>query len=776
MSAEKKKDHPHKTKKRWVFRLPKLSMPSLPRRGKTPEKKGEKHRKKRRFIALKIVVVIGFLGLIALGSAFWYFILRDLPSPDSLSQYEIPLATKVYDRNGTLLYEIFADQNRSLVTLDQIPLYLQQATIAVEDKDFYSHRGVNPIGGILRALKSSIEKQRVEGGSTITQQLIKNALLTPERTIQRKIKEIVLATWAEIIYSKEQILELYLNQVAYGGTAWGIDAAAHKYFNKPVSELTLAESALLAGLPQSPTRYSPFGAHPELALERQHQVLDRMVAEGYITADEAETAKNEKLTFALSEENIKAPHFVMYIKDKLVEEYGEKVVEQGGLKVTTTLDLPLQEFAEETVASEVADLADYDVGNGAALVTRPPTGEILAMVGSTNYFDEGQGNVNVTTRLRQPGSSIKPINFAIAIENRKITPSTVFLDVPTCFQVVGQKAYCPKNYDGKFHGPVQTRFALGNSLNIPAVKTLQLNTVESMVASASAFGLETITDASRYGLSLTLGGGEIRMVDMAEAFSTFANAGKRKDLTGILKVEDKHGTILYEFHDENFAQNIESPLEHPTSILIDGPDVLSPETSFLISHILLDNNARAQAFGTHSELVVKDHQAVSVKTGTTDDLRDNWTIGFTPNFLVATWVGNNDNSPMNPRLVSGVSGAAPIWNKIMSHSLANQKDLWPRQPTTVIGRSVCTDSGRIPVSEGSCPLRFEYFIEDKQPGLQEPTLQHILVDKETHTIALPGQTENVEDQEHPVVRDVFGDIYCMDCSHENEKPLIKIIK
>ena len=746
----------------------KAELPAAPETAE-PTKKA----RRRPFLTVRwlfmYLVIIGLAGI----GVFYQFILKDLPRPNTLVSSDIPLATKIYDRNGTLLYEIFAEQNRTLVTLDRIPLYLRQATIAIEDKDFYQHQGVDPIGGVLRAIKSGVEKRRLEGGSTITQQLIKNALLTPERTIQRKIKEIILATWSELTYSKDQILEMYLNQVPYGGTAWGVEAAARKYFDKDVSELSLAESALLAGLPQSPTRFSPFGTHPDLARSRQHQVLRRMVEDGYITAEEAEAAEQEPLAFALDQEEIQAPHLVMYVKDQLVDEYGEKVVEQGGLKVTTTLDLPLQDFAQDVVATEVAELTGRSVSNGAALITRPPTGEILAMVGSIDYFAEGFGSVNVAIRHRQPGSSIKPVNYAIGIENKTITPATVFLDIPSCFRVQNQPLYCPHNYDGSFHGPVQTRFALGNSYNIPAVKALALNTVPTMVASASAFGLDTINDPTLYGLSLTLGGGEVTMVDMAEAFSTFANGGIRQDLVSILKVEDRSGTVLYEYDDPNIADVITEPLDYPTTILIEGERAISPETAFLISHMLLDNNARSAAFGSSSSLVIRGKQAVSVKTGTTDDLRDNWTIGYTPNFLVAVWVGNNDNTPMNRALVSGVSGAAPIWNQIMTKVLENQEDLWPRQPDGVVGRSICSLSGRTPVEGSACGTRYEYFIKGTEPGLEEPERQQIVIDKETNNIAPAGQTENIETQEHPVVRDVFGDLYCLDCPPENRKPLLK---
>ncbi len=695
---------------------------------------------------------------------FWFFILRDLPTPNSLRSYEnVPLATKIYDRNNELLYEIFSDENRTLVTLDQVPEHLKQATVAIEDKDFYEHSGINPIGGMLRAVKSSIEKGRLEGGSTITQQLIKSALLTPERTIQRKVKEIILATWAELIYKKDEILEMYLNQVPYGGTAWGIQAAADKYFNKSPKELTLAESALLAGLPQSPTQYSPFGAHPEFAIARQHQVLRRMAEDGYITNEQAEAAKLEDLQYASPSANIKAPHFVLYVKDLLVEKYGEKMVEQGGLKVVTTLDYDIQQSAEKHVFDEITKLENLRVGNGASLVTRPPTGEILAMVGSYDYFREGWGNVNVALAHRQPGSSIKPINYAIGIENKKITPASVFWDTPTCFKVAGQKDYCPKNYDSAFHGPVQTRFALGNSYNIPAVKMLALNTLPTMVASASAFGLDTINDPAQYGLSLTLGGGEVTMIDMAEAFSIFANAGKRRDITAILKVEDKDGKILEEFTDPNLVKNVRENIPPASALLIDGPQVVSAETAFLISHMLLDNNARSAAFGSSSALVVPG-RAVSVKTGTTNDLRDNWTIGYTPNFLTVTWVGNNDNTPMS-RVASGVSGASPIWNRIMRDILENQEDTWPKQPDGVVGRYICMPSGLAPASEGACANgRYEYFIKGTEPRVENLAKQQLFIDKTTGDVAREGQTENVEQQERTMLSDVYGTSRCIDCA------------
>ena len=705
-----------------------------------------------------------FILPIALILFFYLTILKDLPKPTSLGAYDIPLSTKIYDRNGELLFDIFAEQNRTQVPLSDIPDRLRQATIAIEDKDFYRHAGVSPIGGMLRALVATLNKKKLQGGSTITQQLVKSALLTQQRTVTRKVKEIILSFWVEAIYSKDKILELYLNQVPYGGTAWGIETASEKYFGKSVGDLTLAQSALLAGLPQAPTLYSPYGAHPEFAKARQKEVLRRMVEDGYITQEDAEQANNEELVYK-SETGIKAPHFVMYVKEKLVEKLGEALVERGGLKVTTTLDLKLQEYAQATVSAEVNKLTSMRVSNGAVLITKPATGEILAMVGSVDYFATPSGTFNVTTAMRQPGSSIKPINYAIGIEKKIITPATMFLDIPTCFANINQPNYCPKNYDGQFHGPTQTRFALGNSYNIPAVKMLYLNTVGDMIASSSAFGLDSLIDPERYGLSLTLGGGEVRMIDMAEAFGVFANTGIHKDLTAILKIADKNGTVLEQYEDPNLEKDV------PSQLLMTGERILSTETAFLVSHMLLDNNARSAAFGTSSSLVIPGH-AVSVKTGTTDDLRDNWTIGYTPPYLVATWAGNNDNTRMNQTLVSGVTGAAPIWNKLMRRVLEGKPDVWPQQPDGVVGPQICSLSGLLPPNpdgdDKGCQTRFEYFISGTVPTARENLKQIVSIDKATGDLASAGQTENIEMQEHQILFDGIT-TWCLDCPHPEGK-------
>ena len=462
--------------------------------------KSAKKRSKKGRIFLILVGVMLLVGLT--GSIL---VLKELPSPSRLSSGNYPESSLLYDRNGKLLYELYTERNRISVPLTEIPETVKKATLAIEDARFYSHNGFDFLG-ILRGVYRTILLKRLQGGSTLTQQLVKNALLTPERTISRKIKEAVLTLATELMYSKDQILEMYFNQTPYGGTLWGIEAASRGIFNKDVKDLDLAESALLAGLPGSPTTYSPF-SHPDLAKKRQELVLGRMEELKMISKEEHEKATAEKLNYYFSKGNIQAPHFVFYVKDQLIDNYGVERVGQGGLKVTTSLDLDLQDYVQSVVASEVGKLQKMHVSNGAALITAPKTGEVLAMVGSKDYFaSDIDGKYNVTTASRQPGSSIKPLNYATAIEMGKVTAASIFSDEPTCFGVENQKNYCPGNYGNAYHGIQTLRTSLGNSLNIPAVKTLKLNGVETFVASASAMGITTFKDPAAYGLSLTLGG------------------------------------------------------------------------------------------------------------------------------------------------------------------------------------------------------------------------------------------------------------------------------
>jgi membrane peptidoglycan carboxypeptidase len=585
--------------------------------------------------------------------------------------------------------------------------------------------------------------RRLQGGSTLTQQLVKNALLSPERTVSRKIKEALLTIATETLYSKDQILEMYFNQTPYGGTLWGAQAAAEGIFNKNVKDLDLAESALLAGLPGSPTKYSPF-THPEAAKNRQLLVLNRMLELGYINKDQFEEANNEKLNYYLNKQGIVAPHFVFYVKELLAEKYGMKKLTEGGLKITTSLDINTQTITQDAIASEVAKLKKYNVTNGAAMVTDPKTGQILAMVGSIDYFSNDiDGKYNIATALRQPGSSIKPLNYATAIETGKITAASVVDDNPTCFKQENQKDYCPSNYGNHYFGLQTIRNSLANSLNIPAVKVLKLNGLESFIASASAMGITTFKDPSNYGLSLTLGGGEVMMTDMTVAYGTLANMGTKQELNSILKVIDRDGKTLEEYKSQP------------------GTRVLSRETSYIIQQILSDDGARGMVFGRGSMLNIKGHPEVAVKTGTTNDLRDNWTIGYTPNLVVATWVGNNDNTKMNG-IVSGTSGAAPAWNKIMTSLLQNQPIKKETMPANIVGMNVCNLTGGALPPEG-CESHFEYFKKEFVPTTT-PMRANVLVNKDTGRIVVVNEVApNAEWQDHAVVTDISGVKICLDC-------------
>ncbi len=725
----------------------------------------------RKVKPLNILLVLSGLFLIYL-----FFLLKDVPNPAKLVKTPAPISTKIVDRNGKLLYEVYSDTRRTPISHQDIPDFVKQATISIEDKNFYHHHGLDMVG-ILRATFKTLTGKRLEGGSTITQQLVKNSLLSdPSRTVTRKIKEALLSIATEFYYTKDQILELYLNHAPYGGTVYGIETAAQTYFGKSAKDLDLAESALLAGLPQSPTRYSPFGANPELAVNRQSEVLRRMQEDGYITADQLKSAKEEKLSFIKKNISIKAPHFSLMVRDALVQKYGEDKVNLGGLTVTTSLDLDLQEYVQASLSAEMQKIAKIKISNGAAIVTHPNTGEIIALVGSKDYYDnEIDGQVNVVTSLRQPGSSIKPINYATGLL-KGWPASTAYLDVPTCFKVDGQKEYCPKNYDNTFRGPVSMRQSLANSLNIPAVKQLALNGIDSFIATASAMGISSWTDPSRYGLSLTLGGGEVTMYDLAKAFGTFANNGVTVPLVSVLKVETYDGQILEEFQPEKTSNLVSvMPLnwtdfwkQNPIDgLLPTDPRVTLPEeVTFIISDILADNGARSAAFGATSKLVVPGH-TVSVKTGTTNDLKDNWTIGYTADYLAATWVGNNDNSSMS-YVASGVTGASPIWNTIMKKVLQNVKDKPLAKPEMITNFQVCNLTGMLAQQENQCESHSEYFIEGVLPVSQNnhPLRKQIWVRRSDKFPILQGdETVDRDLEEHTVVSDPFTPDFCLDCAY-----------
>jgi len=638
-------------------------------------------------------LILGFSWLI------YQNIFLELPDPMELTEKSPAMTTRILDRNGRLLYRIYQDENRTLVPLADISQHMINATVAIEDKEFQNHYGFS-VRGIFRALFHNLRQDQMQGGSTITQQLVKNRLLDTEKTLRRKIRELILAILVEGAYSKQEILQMYLNEVAYGGSTYGVEEASWRFFNKPAKNLTLGESALLAGLPAAPSAYSPFGPNPELSLRRQEEVLRRMVEDGYISLEEAYLAKQEKFNLQPDMIDIQAPHFVMYVKKLLADKFGEQMVNQGGLEVRTSLDLSLQHQAQEVVTRQVEQVARLNINNGAALVVNPQTGEILAMVGSKNYFDfEHDGQVNVTQRPRQPGSAIKPLTYALAFENGRY-PWDVVDDSPITYQIPGSRPYSPRNYDGRFRGRVTLRQALAGSLNVPAVKLLAGLGVENLVEQGREMGITTWVDSSRFGLSLTLGAGEVLMTDLAKVFGTFANNGYTIDLDPFLEIRDYQGKLLYRnqcFDDPQVCQQLQT---------------ISSETAYQINDILADDQARSITFGLHSLLNIPNQQ-VAVKTGTTNDRRDNWTIGYTTDRLVGTWVGNNDNSSMS-YVASGMTGASPIWNEIMRLLLDAQNPHRFELPQELIKVKICVPTRTLPCPE--CPLvAEEVFVKGEEP-------------------------------------------------------------
>lgn len=660
-----------------------------------------------------------FFGLIGFAVIFFLYFLwvsRSLPTPGKLSSSANKDSTKIMDKNGEVLYSIYQDYNRLYVPLKDIPKKLQEATISTEDQDFYSNSGFS-IRGYARVIKDVLLHGRVTGGSTITQQLVKNLLLTSERSPTRKLNELILAVQVGSRYSKDQVLELYLNNIPYGGTAVGVEAAANLYFDKHAKDLNLAESAFLAGLPQLPSYYSPYVSGGKAYIGRTEYVLQRMREDGKITKKQETDALKEVKNFKFPERqgNLKAPHFVQYVREQLVKLFGERRVADGDLTVTTTLDYKIQKESEKIVADEIKKLKGLNAGNGAAIVIDPKTGAILSMVGSKNYFDtESEGNFNVALARRQPGSSLKPIAYAAALE-KGYTASSLLMDVATEFpgETSDINTYKPVNYDGKFRGPVQMRFSLGNSLNVPAVKTLAKVGLKPVMQKGYDMGIEnwnpTAEALKNVGLSLVLGGREASLLEITSAYSALANKGTRNPPFAIEEVKDSSGKVLY----KNKKQS--------------GTKVLDEGVAFIISHILLDDNARSDAFGRYSLLNIPG-QTVSVKTGTTDQKRDNWTIGYTPSYVVGVWVGNNNNTPMNPKIASGITGASPIWHNIMAAILKGKKPEQPTLPGNVVPVEIDALGGGLPVDGSS--KRTEYFIKGTEPKTKSPIYKQVKVSKQ----------------------------------------------
>jgi 1A family penicillin-binding protein len=642
------------------FKLPKLSpkkglikksiAPSLFKKFlKTRSKKGVKGFLKIVLKLASLFFIVGFIGIIGV---FIYFS-KDIPSPDKIVDRSVAESTKIYDRTGKhLLYEIHGEEKRTVVKLDQISKHLINATVATEDQNFYKHHGID-FRGIARAIwKDVVNREKLQGGSTITQQLIKNSILTSERTFTRKIKEIILAIETEQKFSKDQIMEMYLNQIPYGSNAYGIEAAAQTFFGKSAKDLDISESALLAALPKATTYYSPYGTHPEALKARYEYIIGQMLKENYISEEEANRARKVEILKKVKpfRENIQAPHFVMYVKQKLVDEFGEEKVEKGGLRVYTTLNYDMQLIAEDAVRKGVEENSrKYNARNAALVAIDPKTGQILSMVGSKDYFNiEEDGNVNVAISNRQPGSSFKPFVYATAFK-KGYTPDTILFDVYTNFGKDGSgREFRPQNYNLRFSGPVTMRSALARSLNIPAVKTLYLAGIKSSIQTAHDLGITTLNSPEKYGLSLVLGTGEVKLLDMVSAYGVFANDGKRNTVTSILKIEDSSGNVLKEFKSNQ-------------------KQVLDVEVARNINSILSDNAARAPTFGSRSKLYL-GNRPVAAKTGTTNDYKDGWTIGYTPSLVAGVWAGNNGGEKM--KYAGGIRAAAPIWNDFMSRVLA----------------------------------------------------------------------------------------------------------
>ena len=687
-----------------------------------------------------------YLGLLAglfiiMPILFIMLITKDLPTPENITR-NAKYSSSVLDRNNKVIYQIYEDKNIIPVTLDEISPDLINATIAIEDKNFYQHQGFS-VWGIIRSLIKNIIFRRIEGGgSTLTQQLIKNSLLSTEQTIIRKVKELILAVELERRYTKDQILEMYLNQTPYGGTAWGVESSSQYYFAKHASDLSLVQSAILAGLPQSPSRYSPYIGEKDAYLDRAKQVLRRMREDKHITRDEEEAAllALPKVKFDKKKASFPAPHFIFYLKNILDDQMSSNALYQKGLIIKSTLDLKLQKAIEKIVTEEMANTAGLDISNAAVVVVDPKSGEILAMVGSVDFNNDKFGKFNAALGLRQPGSALKPFTYALALENG-LTASSVLMDVRTEFSSgqENEKAYIPENYDGKYHGPIQIRMALGSSINVTAVKALARVGIRNLLQTLYEAGLTTMAptqqNLERFGLSLTLGGGEVRLLDLVASYTALANSGISTSLQSIIEVKDYRNRTIFKAKKPVHKQ------------------IFTPETSFIISHILTDNNARLLSFGENNYLNIAG-KTVAAKTGTTDDKRDNWTVGYTNDLVVGVWVGNNDNSPMNQALASGISGAAPIWRRIFLEAFSQgYSDGIIDKPDKIKALEIDAMFGLLPHSGSQ--TRSEYFVDGTEPRSESPYYQKIKISKSTGKLA--NSTEiasgNYEEKEFFVVKE-----------------------
>jgi membrane peptidoglycan carboxypeptidase len=623
------------------------------------------------------VLAAGFLlaGICAVAATiFFATTIRDLPDPNNIATRQVEQSTKFYDRTGThLLYELHGDERRTVVDLPDISKDAVNATISVEDKHFYEHSGYRITSLIRAVLVDIVTGTKSQGGSTITQQLVKNAILTNEKSFGRKIRELILASEIERRFSKDDILKMYFNEISYGSNIYGIEAASENFFGKKAKDLTLAESALLAALPQSPTYYSPWGTHRDDLVSRWKMILDLMADQGYATKDQVAAAKKVDILKEITpkREAIVAPHFVFYVQQQLVAKYGEQTVETGGMKIITTLDYDKQMDAEKAVADHIKDVEKSGGSNASLVSIDPKTGQVLAMVGSRDYFDtKDDGAVNVALQPRQPGSSIKPLVYLTSFV-KGYTPNTVLMDANTVFPTP-QGPYAPKDYNLKENGPVTVRQAIGGSLNTPAVKMLYLTGIDNVIDMAEKFGYTTWGDRSRFGLALVLGGGEVTLLEHTAAYGVFATEGIKHPTVSILQVQDAKGQTLEQWKPE------------------DGTRVVDAELVRNLTDILDDDSARTFVFGANDGLTLPDRQ-VAAKTGTTNDVRDAWCMGYTPSLVGGVWVGNNDNTQMKKS-----SSAIMIWNEYMRTALAGTpvETFTPPQPI-VTGKPIL-DGSKMP--------------------------------------------------------------------------------
>lgn len=679
-------------------------------------------------LTFRQIAVLAFrlfaVGIFFIAILFLYYS-KDLPDPGKLLERQVSESTKIYASDGSLLYEIHGEEKRTLVKLNEISDYLKHATISAEDKDFYKHHGIS-YTGILRSVFRYVTNLGTAqgGGSTITQQFVKNAILNNKKSLDRKLREVILSVALETKFSKDQILEFYLNEIPYGRNAYGSEAAALTFFGKSAKDLTLAESAYLASLPQRTSYFEPYGTHREALDNRKNYVLGRMLEDGYITKEQEEQAKNEKVEFKKSRTALIAPHFVLMVQSYLSEKYGAKSLEEGGLKVYTTLNPKLQEIAEKAVKEGVEkNSKKYKANNAALVAIDPKTGQILAMVGGKDYFgkSEPEGcvpgknctfepNVNVATSEKQPGSSFKPYVYVTAFgKDYKYGPGSILMDVITNFGKFGDSDYIPYNYDGKERGPITIRKSLAGSLNIPAVKILALVGVENAVQTARNLGITS--PLQNCGLSLVLGGCDVRLIDHVGAYSVLANGGVKNEKTSILKIIDKSGNILEEYK--------ESPKQ-----------VLDPEAVYLLTNIMTDDSARAYVFGAGSALTLPG-RPVAAKTGTTQKWKDGWTMGFTPSLAAGVWAGNNNSEKMADG-ADGVYVAAPIWNAFMKQALKDTPVEEFKRPAGIQTITLDDASGKLPTANS--------------PQTREDIFASYSVPQETDSVHQPFAFDSVTGQ------------------------------